>query len=72
MRNSCEPLIPLNVCKITNIFENLQRFFCFLFITCAILGDCAGFCCYFFTGWSIFPYSSGEFNNLTAALTCLS
>lgn len=50
MRNSCEPLIPLNVCKITNIFEILQRFFLFFLLTCAFLSDCAGFCTYFFTG----------------------
>ena len=72
MRNSCEPLIPLNVCKITNISVILQSFFYFFFITCAILMDCAWFCTYFFTGCSIFAYSSGDCKSLIAALTCLS
>ena len=72
MRNSFEPLIPLNVCKITNIFVILQSFFCFFFTTCTILIICARFCTYFFTGSSIFAYSSGELSNFTASFTCLS
>ena len=72
MRNSCEPLIPLNGAKLRIFLRISKDFPVFFFITCAFLGNCAGFCTYFFAGRSILLYSSGDFNNFIASLICLS
>lgn len=48
MRNSCEPLIPLNGAKLRIFLRISKDFPVFFFIPCAFLGNCAGFCTYFF------------------------
>ena len=65
MRDSFEPLIPLNGCKITHFPANFQIFSRFFMSTTE----------YFYfsvLGVSNFLYSSGDFSSFSAAFSCLS